>query len=71
LAHQLAVEGAHITSDVIEIQEFPDLAQHYAVTGVPKIIVNDQIELMGAQPESALLSAVLQAGDNGGGGTSA
>jgi predicted DsbA family dithiol-disulfide isomerase len=69
LAHQLAVEGARITSDVIEIQEFPDLAQRYAVTGVPKIVFNDQIELIGAQPESALLSAVLQAGGNGDGDT--
>ncbi len=61
----MAVENARITADVIEIQEFPDLARRYTVSGVPKIIVNDQIELVGAQPESALLSAVLQAGDNG------
>lgn len=70
MAHQLAVEGDRIISDVIEIQEFPDLAQHYAVTGVPKIVVNDQIELIGAQPESALLSAVLQAGNTDEGDTS-
>jgi len=58
----MAVESSRITADVIEIQEFPDLAQRYAVSGVPKIIVDDQIEMIGAQPESSLLAAVLQSG---------
>ena len=62
----MAVESARITADVIEIQEFPDLAQRYAVSGVPKIIVDDQIEMVGAQPESSLLAAVLQAGGDDG-----
>ena len=66
----MAVESARITSDVIEIQEFPDLARRYAVSGVPKIVVNDQIELLGAQSEATLLSAVLQVGDDGDAGTS-
>ena len=58
----MAVESARITADVIEIQEFPDLAQRYAVSGVPKIIVGNQIEMVGAQSESSFLAAVLQAG---------
>ena len=62
----MAVESARITADVIEIQEFPDLAQKYAVSGVPKIIVDDQIEMVGAHPESSLLAAVLQAGGDDG-----
>ena len=61
----MAVESERVIADVIEIQEFPDLARRYAVSGVPKIIVNDSLELLGAQPESTLLSAVLQVGANG------
>ncbi len=60
MAHEMAVENEHVTADVVEIQEFPDLARRYNVTGVPKIVLNDQMELLGAQPESTLLAAVLQ-----------
>jgi predicted DsbA family dithiol-disulfide isomerase len=56
----MAVENEHVTADVVEIQEFPELAKHYNVTGVPKIVLNNQMELLGSQPESTLLAAVLQ-----------
>ena len=59
----MAVETERVTADVVEIQEFPELARHYAVTGVPKVVLNDQMEMIGAQPESTLVSAVVQTGD--------
>jgi predicted DsbA family dithiol-disulfide isomerase len=59
----MAIESEHVTADVVEISEFPDLARRYAVTAVPKIVLNDQIELMGAQPESMLVKAVVEVGD--------
>jgi glutaredoxin-like protein len=61
LAHQAAVESAHVTADVIEISEFPDLAAQYHVRGVPKIVMNDAVELVGAQPEAAFVDAMLSA----------
>lgn len=61
LAHQAAVESANVTADVIEISEFPDLATQYHVHGVPKIVMNDTVELVGAQPEGAFVDAMLQA----------
>jgi predicted DsbA family dithiol-disulfide isomerase len=59
----MAIESEHVTADVVEISEFPDLAQRYEVTGVPKIVLNDKMELIGAQPESTLVNAVVQAAD--------
>ena len=59
----MAVESKHVTGDVVEISEFPDLARRYEVTGVPKIVLNDQMELLGSQPESTLIKAVMQAAD--------
>jgi predicted DsbA family dithiol-disulfide isomerase len=59
----MAVESPHITADVVEISEFRDLAERYAITGVPKTVFNDQMELLGAQPESTLVNAVVQAAD--------
>lgn len=61
LAHQAAVENANITADVIEISEFPDLATQYDVRGVPKIVMNDVVELVGAQQEAAFVDAMLKA----------
>ena len=61
LAHQAAVESGHVTADVVEISEFPDLAAQYHVRGVPKIVMNDTVELVGAQPEAAFVDAMLRA----------
>jgi len=61
LAHQAAVESGNVTADVIEISEFPDLAARYHVHGVPKVVINDTVELVGAQPEAAFLDAMLKA----------
>jgi predicted DsbA family dithiol-disulfide isomerase len=58
----MAVESDKVVADVVEISEFPDLAERYAVAGVPKVVLNDQMELLGAQPEHTLLNAVLQMG---------
>jgi predicted DsbA family dithiol-disulfide isomerase len=61
LAHQFAIENEHITADVVEVSEFIDMAQRYRVQGVPKTVVNDRIEIMGALPEHRFLQEVLKA----------
>ena len=63
MAHELAVESPHVTADVIEIAEFPDLAQRYHVQGVPKTVINEQVSVDGAVPESRLLALVLDAAE--------
>ena len=60
LAHKLAIESDMVKSDVIEIGEFPHLAQKYSVMGVPKIVINERTELVGAVPEAQLLAHILQ-----------
>ena len=44
-----------ITAAAVEASEFPDLARRYRVTGVPKTIVNDEIEILGALPPDAFI----------------
>jgi glutaredoxin-like protein len=61
MAHKLAMENPHITADVIEITEFPELAQRYDVRGVPKIVVNESITFEGAVPEERFVREVLRA----------
>jgi predicted DsbA family dithiol-disulfide isomerase len=62
----MAVESERVTADVIEATEFPDLARRYAVRGVPKIVINDTVEFVGALPESQFLSYVRAAVDGQG-----
>ncbi len=51
IAHKLAVESDMIRADVIDAQEFPALAQKYAVMGVPKVVINEKVEFVGAFSE--------------------
>jgi predicted DsbA family dithiol-disulfide isomerase len=57
----MAVEFPNVTADVIEASEFPELCQSYGVTGVPKIIINDKVEFVGAVPEQHFVAAIQQA----------
>jgi predicted DsbA family dithiol-disulfide isomerase len=59
----MAYANTHITSAAIEATEFIDLARKYRVTGVPKTIVNETIEILGALPEEMFVRAALQIGD--------
>ncbi|MDA8132698.1 MAG: thioredoxin family protein [Elusimicrobia bacterium] len=61
MAHKFALASASVTAEMIEASEFPQLADKYGVSGVPQIVVNDRISLVGAQPEPAMLKAVLEA----------
>jgi len=61
LAHKLAIENEHITADVVEVSEFIDMAQRYRVQGVPKTVINDRIEVVGAVPEPRFIQEVLKA----------
>jgi len=58
MAHQMALESEFITADMIEATEFPDLANKYRVYGVPKIVVNEVVQIEGAVPESTFISKI-------------
>jgi glutaredoxin-like protein len=59
-AHKFAMASEHITGDMVEISEFPHLAVKYSVQGVPNTIVNDKESVLGAQPESEFVKAILK-----------
>ncbi|MEM2081466.1 MAG: thioredoxin family protein [Candidatus Bathyarchaeia archaeon] len=59
VAHKLAVESDLIRADVIDSGEFPHLAQKYAVIGVPKVVINEKIEFVGAFSEDLFAEHVL------------
>ena len=48
-------------ADIVEASEFPDLAERYNVYAVPKIVINDDTEFVGAQPEPQFVGYIVQA----------
>jgi hypothetical protein len=61
LAHEMAFASSQITAFAVEATEFPDLARRYRVSAVPKTIVNDEVEVLGALPEPAFVDQTLGA----------
>lgn len=68
LAHRLAVESPLITASCVEATEFMDMSRRFRVTGVPKTIVNESIEILGALPEDQFVRTVVGAADRTNGG---
>jgi len=61
----MAMASDLVTADCVEAQEFMDLSRAFRVSAVPKTILNDSEELLGAQSEAAFLESVLRAGEAG------
>jgi len=59
VAHKLAVESDLIRADVIDGTAFPHLAQKYSVISVPKVVINEKIEFVGAFNEDLFAEHVL------------
>ena len=56
----MAFANPLITAYAVEATEFPDLARRYNVSGVPKTVVNETIEILGALPQDAFVEQALQ-----------
>lgn len=65
LTHAFALDCPHISADVIEIQEFPTLAQTYSVRSVPLTVINEYTKFTGVVSEAQLLEHVLRTGVRG------
>ena len=61
LANQAAIESPFVSTVAVDATEFPDVVRRYNVNGVPKTILNDRLEIMGAAPEDELVAAIVQA----------
>ena len=57
----MALANPKITAACVEATDYPDLVRKYAISGVPKTVVNDRVEILGAIPEPAFVRQVLSA----------
>jgi predicted DsbA family dithiol-disulfide isomerase len=60
LAHKMALASDWVTADMVEATEFPHLANKYQVYGVPRTVVNEDIHIEGAVPETNMIAQVMQ-----------
>jgi len=60
-AHKLAIASDYVTADMVEAQEFPELAQRFGVYGVPRTVINEEVHVEGAMPEQYAILFVLKA----------
>ena len=61
LAHAVTLESPLISADIIEIEEFPALAQMYGVRGVPKTVMGTTTQLAGVLPQIQFVGALSEA----------
>jgi predicted DsbA family dithiol-disulfide isomerase len=55
----MAFASPNVTAYAVEATEFPDLARRYRVSAVPKTVVNEDTEILGALPEEAFIEQAL------------
>ena len=56
----MAFANPLITAYAVEATEFPDLARRYKVSGVPKTVVNETIEILGGLPQDVFVEQALR-----------
>jgi len=56
----MAFANPNIMAYAVEATEFPDLVRRYRVNGVPKTVVNEEIEILGAIPQDEFIEQALQ-----------
>jgi len=61
LAHQFAMESDLVKADIIDVGEFPHLGHKYSVMGVPKTVINEKTEFVGAISEELFVQQVILA----------
>jgi len=54
----------NIVSDMVELAEFPDIAEKYNIQGVPAIVINDTLVIVGDMPEADFAQEILKAVGN-------
>ncbi|TYB92469.1 MAG: glutaredoxin [Kosmotoga sp.] len=60
-AHNIAMINDKITASMVEANEFKELSMKHGVSSVPHIVINDNIEFVGAYPEEQFVNEVLKA----------
>ncbi|MGC8574764.1 MAG: protein disulfide oxidoreductase [Thermoplasmata archaeon] len=64
VAHKFALANENITGEMVEAIEFPEWADQWGVSSVPHIVINGDVQFVGAYPEDNFVDYVLEAYKN-------
>ena len=59
VAHDFSLLNPKISAQMVDSGSFPELSARFRVMGVPKTVINDQREFVGAQASENLLKEIL------------
>ncbi|MBS3761979.1 MAG: thioredoxin family protein [Planctomycetes bacterium] len=59
LAHQVAIESDLICADLVNVEDFPKLTEHYDILAAPTVVVNETYQFYGALDENPFLTKIL------------
>ena len=59
--YNFTLANLNIRTTVIDCFSFPELANRYNVITVPKIVINDKVELVGYRSENEILGSIFSA----------
>lgn len=60
VAHQLAMESDLITADLVNAEDFPEVARRYNILASPTVVVNRSYHFYGALQEAEFVEQVLK-----------
>lgn len=60
IAHQMAMESNLITTDLLNVEDFPDVAERYKAMSAPTVVVNQRYCFYGALEESQFVEQALE-----------
>ncbi len=60
-AHRFAIMNPNITGEMVEAMEFPEWADKWKVMSVPHIVINEDVQFIGAYPDEQYIDYVVQA----------
>lgn len=63
-AHKFAIQNPNITGEMMESLEFDKEAEEAGVSSVPHIVINGEVEFVGAYPDDQFAEYVLEAYKN-------
>lgn len=61
VSHKFAQYNENITGEMVEAIEFPERADKYGVQSVPHIVINENVQFIGAYPEENFIEYVMEA----------
>lgn len=65
LCNSIAAASPLVSAEVIDAEAFPDLVARFNVGTVPRVLINDTVQLSGIIPAAELLAKITAAAQAG------